>query len=108
MARLRRWGPRAWSADQDGRPACPRLQPPPTSCGGLSWAALSNPRWSWPVLSGFGWVLGLHLVRLSLNRCFDNFCDFMSGQSVLATYILAQKHYLHFLEGEVWFRKFIG
>ena len=36
------------------------------------------------------------------------FCDFMWGQSVLATCILAQKHNLHFLEGEVWFRDFIG
>jgi len=27
---------------------------------------------------------------------------------VLATCILAQKHNLHFLEGEVWFRDFIG
>ena len=31
----------------------------------------------------------------------------MSGQSVLATYILAQKHNLHILEGKVLFRDFI-
>ena len=96
------------SADQTGPLACQWRQPPPTSSGGLSWAALSNPRWSWPVLSGFGWVLEPLLVHMSLNRCSDNFCDFMSGQSVLATCILAQKHNLHFLEGEVWFRDFIG
>ena len=53
-------------------------------------------------------VLRLHLVHLSLNRRSDIFCDFMSGQSVLVTCILAQKHNLHFLEGEVWFRDFIG
>ena len=108
MAWLRRWGPRARSADQAGRPACQWHQPPPTSSGGLSWASLYGPRWSWSVLNGFGLVLGLHLVQLSLNRRSDNFCDFMSGQSVLATCILAQKHNLHFLEGEVWFRDFIG
>jgi len=45
---------------------------------------------------------------MSLNRRFDIFCDFMSGQNVLATCILAQKHNLHFLEGEVWFMDFIG
>ena len=51
----------------------------PTSSGGLSWAALSGPRWCWPVLSGFGVVLGLHLVQMSLNRYSDIVCDFMSG-----------------------------
>ena len=53
-------------------------------------------------------VLPQHLVQLSLNRRSDIFCDFMLGQSVLATCILAQKYNLHFLEGEVWFRDFIG
>ena len=69
---------------------------------------MSGPRWSWLDLSGFGVVLGLHLVQLSLNHRSDIFRDFMSGQSVLATCILAQKHNLHFLKGEVWFRDFIG
>ena len=59
---------------------------------------MSGPRWPRSVLSGFGVVLGLHLVQLSLNRCSNNFCDFMSGQSVLATCILAQKYNMHFLE----------
>ena len=99
-------GPTGRSADQAGRPACQWRQPPPTSSGGLFWAALSGPCWSWPVLSGFGVVLRLHLVQLSLNRRSDIFCDFMSGQSVLASCILAQKHNLHFLEGEVWFWDF--
>ena len=40
----------------------------------------------------------LHLVRLRLNQLSDNFYDFMSDQSVLATCILAQKHILHILE----------
>ena len=62
---------------------------------------------SWPVLIGFDLVLGLHLVHLSLNPRSDIFCDFLSGQSVLVTCILAQKHILHILEGKVWFRNFI-
>ena len=95
---LRQWGPRARSADQVGRSACRGHQPPPTSSGRLSWASLSGPRWGWPILTSFGLVLGLHLVHLSLNRYSDIFCDFLLGQSVLATYILAQKHILHILE----------
>ena len=59
--------------------------------------------WACLVLTGFGLVLDLHLVQLSLNRRSDVFYDFISGQSVLATSILAQKHILHFLEGEVLF-----
>ena len=57
---------------------------------------------------GLNLVLGLHLVRLSLNRSSDILCDFMSGESVLVTFILAQKHILHILEGEVWFRRLFG
>ena len=92
-----------------GRPACPGPQPPQLLRVGLVWASLSDPRWGWPVLTCFASVIGLHLVHLSLNRNSDMFCDFLLGQSVLATCILAQKHNLHFLEGEkVWFRDFIG
>ena len=90
-----------------GRSACPGHQPPPTSSGRLYWASLSDPHWGWPVLTSFGLVLGLHLVHLSLNRCSDIFCDFMSGQSVLATCILAPEYNLHFLKDKVWFRDFI-
>ena len=89
------------------RPAHGANRPQPSS-GGLSWAALSDPCRSWPVLSGLSWVLGLHLVHLSLNHCSDIFCDFVSGQSVLVTCILAGKHNLHILKGKVWFRDFIG
>ena len=85
----------------------PEHQPPPISFGRLSWASLSDPHWGWPVLTSFGLVLGLHLVHLSLNRYSDIFCDFMSGQSVLATCILAPKYNLYFLKGKVWFRDFI-
>ena len=89
MVKLRRWGPRASSADLFGRLACPGLQPPPSSSGRLSWASSCLNAGVEPVLSGFASVLGLLLVRLSLNRCSDNFCDFMLGQSVLEICILA-------------------
>ena len=96
MAKLRRWGPWALAANR------------PQLLGvGLVWASLSDPRWGWPVLTCFASVLGLHLVHLSLNRYSDIFCDFLLGQSVLATCILAQKHNLHILEGKVLFRDFI-
>ena len=97
---LRWWGPRARSADLVGRSACPGHQPPPTSSGRLSWALLSDPRWGWHVLTYLNWVLASLLVHLRLNRCSDNFYDFMSGQSVLVTCILALKRSLHFLKGK--------
>ena len=97
-----------WSADQGGRPMAHGHQPPPASAGGLSWASPCLNVEVEPILSRIAVILGLHLVRLSLNQCSDNFYDFMSGQSVLATCILAQKHILHFLEGEVWFRDLFG
>ena len=97
MAKLRRWG---------GRPAL-AANHPQLLWVGLVWASLSDPHWGWPVLTSFELVLGLHLVHLSLNRYSDIFCDFLLGQSVLATCILAQKHNLHILEGKVLFREFI-
>ena len=108
VAGLRRWGPRAGRPTRVvGRPAGGAHRPQLPRVGLV---------WAWPclntgaclVLTGFASVLGLHLVQLSLNRRSDILCDFVSGQSVLATYILAQKYNLHFLEGEVWFRDFIG
>ena len=107
MLKLRRWGPWDSSADQVGRSTCPGRQPPPSSSNGLSWASSCLNAGAYLVLTGFGVVLGLHLVQMSQDRRSDIFCDFMSGQSVLATCILAKKRNLHFLEGEVWFRNFI-
>ena len=101
MSKLRWWGPQAWSADQGGRPTAQGRQPPPTSSNGMSWASSYLNTGARPVLSGFGVVLSFTWSVLSLNRCSDIFCDFMSGQSVLATCILAQKHNLHFLKGKV-------
>ena len=105
---LRVVGPTGSSADQGGRPATQWRQPPPTTRCGPSWASSCLNAGVEPVLSGCGLVLGLLLVHLSLNQCSDIFCDFMSGQNVLAICILAQKHNLHFLEGKVWFKDFIG
>ena len=96
----RSWGDRAHGPR---RPTAQERQLPPTLSSRLSWA-LSDPRWSWSILTCLNWVLEPHLVHLSLNRCSDIFCDFMSFQSVLATCILAQKHILHILKSKVWFR----
>ena len=97
-------GPIGLSADQGGRPATQWRQQPQLSSAGLVWASSCPIIVAWPILSGFASVLGLHLVELSLNLRFDIFCDFLSGQSVLATCILAQKYILHFSKGEVRFR----
>ena len=91
-SKLKAVGPTGRSGDQGvGRPASGANHPQLLGVG-LVWASLSDPRWGWPVLTCFSLVLGLHLVHLSLNRYSDIFCDFLLGQSVLATYILAQKH----------------
>ena len=108
MLKLRLWGPQASSANQVGRSTCPGRQPPPSTSNWLSWASSCLNAGACLILTDFGVVLGLHLVQMSLNRRSDIFYYFMSGQSVLAIYILAQKHNLHFLEGGVWFRDFIG
>ena len=108
MAWMRRWGPRARSADLVGRSAYQWGQPTPSSSDRLSWASLSGPCWVWLVLACLNWVLASLLVHLSLNWHSYIFYDFMSGQSVLVTCILAPNHNLHFLEGKVWFMDFIG
>ena len=77
---------------------------PQPSSGGLVWGSSYPNAEVWLVLNWFGLVLGLHLVELSLNLRSDIFFDFLSGQSVLATCILAQKHVLHISKGKVWFR----
>ena len=56
---LRRWGPQARSADQVGRSACSRLQLPPTSSYGLSWASSCLNAGACLVLTEFELVLGL-------------------------------------------------
>ena len=97
----RRWGPLGhWLTRVVGRPPSGTNRPQ-CSPAGLVRASSGLDTTVELVLSGFASVLGLHLVHLSLNRCSDVFCDFMSGQSVLVTCILAQKHILHSLEGKV-------
>ena len=101
-------GPTGLAADQVGRSACPGRQPPPTSWSGLVLVSPYPKVEARAAPAGFASVLGLHFVHLNLNRYSDIFCDFVSGQSVLVTCILALKHNLHFLKGEVWFMDFIG
>ena len=79
-------------AGQPGRSS--GLPGPPTAPNFLEWAwlVLVSPcpkLEARPAPAGFASVLGLDLVHLSLNRYSDIFCDFVSGQSVLVTCILA-------------------
>ena len=83
MSRMRWWGPWARSVDLPGGPTDPSF---------IQQAVLGLLVWSKVVLVYLGLselVLASLLVHLSLNQCSDNFCDFMSGQSVLVTCILA-------------------
>ena len=100
-------GPTGRSADQGAdRPASGANRPQLLGVGlVLAWPGLNTKVEL--VLSDLSLVLGLHLVHLSLNWYSDIFCDFLLGQSVLVTCILAQKHNLHILEGKVLFREFI-
>ena len=101
---VKRWGPWAGRPTRVvGRPHHGANHPQP-SPGRLVWASPCLNTEVWSVLSQFGLVFGLHLVHLSLILYSDIFCDFLSGQSVLATYILAQKHILHISKGKVWFK----
>ena len=92
---------------QFGRPAHGSNRPQLLGVG-LVWASSCLKVVARPILTGFALVLGQHLIHLSLILCSDIFCDFLLGQSVLATCILAQKHNLHILKGKVLFRDFIG
>ena len=85
-------GPMGQVGQPVGRSTCQVGQPPPASSSRLSWASLSELSWSWPILSGLNWVLGLHLVHLSLNRCSDNFCDLCRAKVYLKPAKLVQNH----------------
>ena len=90
-----------------GRPPSGANHPQLPSAG-LVWASSCPKVEALLALIGFASVLGLHLIHLSLILRSDIFCDFMSGQSVLTTCMLAQKHILHILERKVWFRDLFG
>ena len=75
---------------------------------GLVWTSSCPKVMARLVLTEFTSVLGLHLIYLCLNLCPNIFYNFMSGQSVLATCILAQKYILHISKGEVWFKGLFG
>ena len=96
------------SADQGGRPATQWPQLPQLLGVGLVCASSCPKVVARLVLTGFALVFGLHLVHLSLILRSNIFCDFMLGQSVLTTCMLAQTHILHILEHKVWFRDLFG
>jgi len=101
-------GPMGWPADQGGRPATPWRQPPPNFFWWACLVLLLSKSCGMACLNWIYFGSWAALGHLSLNRCSDIFCDFISGQSVFATYILAQKHILHISKGEVWFRCLYG
>ena len=97
-SKLKAVGPTGRSDDQAvGRPASGANRPQLLAVG---------PVWAWPglntgvefVLSSFASVIGLLLVHLSLNQCSDIFCDFLSGQSVLAPCEIGSKSPAHILK----------
>ena len=76
-------GPTGPSADQVvGRPPSGTNRPQLPSSG-LFWASTCPKVVASLVLTRFASVLGLHLVELSLIRCSDIFCDFLSAKVCL-------------------------
>ena len=69
---------------------------------GLVWASSCPKVVAQPVLTGFALVLGLHLIHLSLILRSDIFCDFLSGQSVLAPCEIGSKSPAHILKHHLW------
>ena len=102
VAKLRRWGPWARPADQEvGRPAHGSNRPQLLGVG-LVWASSYPKVVAWPVLTRFALVLGLHLVHLSQILRSDIFCNFLPGQSVLATCKISLKSPAHILKHHLW------
>ena len=69
---------------------------------GLVWASSCPKVVARPVLTRFPLVLGLHLIHLSLILRSDIFCDFLSGQSVLAPCEIGSKSPAHILKHHLW------
>ena len=95
--------PCSGSADQGGGPTGPWHQPPPTAGGWAFLGLLLSDHRGLPCLDLIRSGSWATLVHLSLNLCSDIFCDFLPGQSVLATCILVQKQVLHISKSKVWF-----
>ena len=91
-----------WPTTMVGQPAQGANRPQLLGFGLVCASSCPNTE-SWPVLISFALVFGLHLVQLSLNLCSNFVCDFISDQSVLATYKLAWKHNLQFSRDKVCF-----
>ena len=102
MAKLRWWGPWARSADQEvGRPAHGSNRPQLLRVG-LVWVSSCPKVVARPVLTRFALVLGLHVIHLSLILRSDIFCNFLSGQSVLAPCEIGSKSPAHILKHHLW------
>ena len=78
---LKAMGPMGWPADQGGRPALPGHQPPPAAGGWACLGLLLSKSCGTACLNWICFNSWATLCRLSLNRCSDNFCNFMSGHS---------------------------
>ena len=92
VAKLRRWGPWARSADQEvGRPAHGSNRPQLLGVG-LVWASSCPKVVARPVSTGIALVLGLHLIHLSLILGSGNFCDLCRAKVCLKPAKLAQNH----------------
>ena len=102
VAGWRWWGPLGCRPTRVvGRPPGGTNRPQPSSAG-LVWASSCLNTGVEPVLGGFASVLGLHLVHLSLILHSDIFCDFLSGQSVLATCKISSKSPAHIFKHHLW------
>ena len=86
---------------QVGRPAHGSNDPQLLGVG-LVWASSCLKVVARPVLTGFALVLGLHLIHLSLILHSDIFCDFQSGQSVLAPCEIGSKSPADILKHHMW------
>ena len=104
-SKLKAVGPTGWSADQGvGRPASGANRPQLLGVGLV---------WAWPEHRGRACLELFCFGSWATLGPFEHesysgiFYDFLLGQSVLATCLLAQKHIFHILEGKVLFRDFI-
>ena len=86
---------------QAGRPAHGSNRPQLLRVG-LVWVSSCPKVVARPVLTGFALVLGLHVIHLSLILHSDIFCDFLSGQSVLAPCEIGSKSPAHILKHHLW------
>ena len=95
-------GPMGQVGRPGGRPACPRLQPPPTAGGWACLGFLLSKSCGTACLNWICFGPWAPFDHLSLILCSDIFCDFLSGQSVLATCKISSKPPAHILKHHMW------